>query len=182
MKKNTSIIALMFFTFLLLSCNSMKYANATKQDSIEEPIKKSDYPDTVKEFYEIQNAVSTDMTVNRAQAQFSAKANLGARIHSIVTAIGRQQLSALRDGPNLAQTQNQFDQKALEVAKNSVAKLMLIDTKLLRDKKDVNDDGIIDDVYDYWVVYKIFLEDVADVINQSDLGISITSEDLFKTQ
>ena len=51
---------------------------------------------------------------------------------------------------------------------------MLVDTKLLRDRESQN--------YDYWVVYKVLLDDVVEVINQSDLGISVNSLDLFKNQ
>ena len=182
MKKIILITALMVFTFSLMSCNSMKYAKATNQDTITEPIKRTDYPDTETEFYEIQNAISTDMTVNRSQVQMSAKTNLAERINTIVTAIASQQLSSLREGPNLAQTQNEFAAKSLATVNNSMSKLMLIDTKLLRDKKDVNQDGILDDVYDYWAVYKILLEDVVEAVNKSDLGISITLEDLYTNQ
>ena len=182
MKNFIPIAALLVFMFSLMSCNTVKYAKATNQDTITEPIQRIDYPDTEMEFYEIQNAISTDMTVNRSQVQMSAKTNLADRINTIVTAVASQQLSSLRDGPNLAQTQNEFAAKSLSIVTNSMAKLMLIDTKLLRDKKDVNKDGILDDVYDYWAVYKILLEDVAEIINKSDLGISITAEDIFKNQ
>ena len=48
---------------------------------------------------------------------------------------------------------------------------MLMDTKLLRDRETQN--------YDYWVVYKVLLEDVAQVINQSDLGITVNPIDLI---
>ena len=83
-------------------------------------------------------------------------------------------LSSLSDGINGKQQQNAFDQRALSVSQLSIAKVMLMDTKLLRDRETQN--------YDYWVVYKVLLEDVAQVINQSDLGITVNPTDLLKNQ
>ena len=174
MKKIISIIALTIFMFSLMSCNTVKYAKEQNLVNVVEPIERSDYPDTEDEFYSIQNVIGKDMTINRAEAQMSAKTELALKIQTAVSAIARQQLSSLSDGDNAKQIQNAFDQRALSTSQLSIAKVMLIDSKLLRDRESQN--------YDYWVVYKVLLDDVVEVINQSDLGISVNSLDLFKNQ
>ena len=174
MKKIISITALTFFMFSLMSCNTVKYAKEQNLVNVVEPIERSDYPDTEDEFYSIQNVIGKDMTINRAEAQMSAKNELALKIQTAVSAIARQQLSSLSDGVNAKQTQNAFDQRALSTSELSIAKVMLIDSKLLRDRESQN--------YDYWVVYKVLLDDVVEVINQSDLGVSVNSLDLFKNQ
>tara|TARA_B100001057_G_C22806084_1_gene933491 strand:+ start:246 stop:719 length:474 start_codon:yes stop_codon:yes gene_type:complete len=157
-----------------MSCNTVKYAKEENLVNVVEPIERSEYPDTENEFYSIQNVIGKDMTINRAEAQMSAKTELSLKIQTAVSAIARQQLSSLSDGVNAKQTQNAFDQRALSTSQLSIAKVMLIDSKLLRDRESQN--------YDYWVVYKVLLDDVVEVINQSDLGISVNSLDLFKNQ
>lgn len=174
MKKFIPIAALSVFMFSLMSCNTVKYAKEQNLVNVVEPIERSDYPDTEKEFYSIQNVIGKDMTINRAEAQMSAKTELALKIQTAVSAIARQQLSSLSDGVNAKQTQNAFDQRALSTSELSIAKVMLIDSKLLRDRETQN--------YDYWVVYKVLLDDVVEVINKSDLGISVNSLDLFKNQ
>ena len=174
MKKIISITALTIFMFSLMSCNTVKYAKEQNLVNVVEPIERSDYPDTEDEFYSIQNVIGKDMTINRAEAQMSAKTELALKIQTAVSAIARQQLSSLSDGVNAKQIQNAFDQRALSTSQLSIAKVMLIDSKLLRDRESQN--------YDYWVVYKVLLDDVVEVINQSDLGISVNSLDLFKNQ
>ena len=174
MKKIISITALTIFMFSLMSCNTVKYAKEQNLVNVVEPIERSDYPDTEDEFYSIQNVIGKDMTINRAEAQMSAKTELALKIQTAVSAIARQQLSSLSDGDNAKQIQNAFDQRALSTSQLSIAKVMLIDSKLLRDRESQN--------YDYWVVYKVLLDDVVEVINQSDLGISVNSLDLFKNQ
>ena len=174
MKKIISITVLTIFMFSLMSCNTVKYAKEQNLVNVVEPIERSDYPDTEDEFYSIQNVIGKDMTINRAEAQMSAKTELALKIQTAVSAIARQQLSSLSDGDNAKQIQNAFDQRALSTSQLSIAKVMLIDSKLLRDRESQN--------YDYWVVYKVLLDDVVEVINQSDLGISVNSLDLFKNQ
>lgn len=171
MKKIISITALTIFMFSLMSCNTVKYAKEEKKVEVREPIERSDYPDTEEAFYSIQNVIGRDMTINRAEVQMAAKADLALKIQTSVSGIGRQQLSSLSDGVNDKQRQNAFDQKVLTASELSIAKVMLLDSKLLRDRENGN--------YDYWVVYKVLLEDVVNVINQSDLGISVTTSDLL---
>ena len=160
--------------FFTKKFNTVKYAKEQNLVNVVEPIERSDYPDTEDEFYSIQNVIGKDMTINRAEAQMSAKTELALKIQTAVSAIARQQLSSLSDGDNAKQIQNAFDQRALSTSQLSIAKVMLIDSKLLRDRESQN--------YDYWVVYKVLLDDVVEVINQSDLGISVNSLDLFKNQ
>ena len=174
MKKITLITALITFMFSLTSCNTVKYAKEENLVNVVEPIERSDYPDTENEFYSIQNVIGKDMAINRAEAQMAAKAELALKIQTAVSAIARQQLSSLSDGVNEKQQQNVFDQRALSVSQLSIAKVMLLDSKLLRDRETEN--------YDYWVIYKVLLEDVVQVINESDLGITVNSSDLFNNQ
>tara|TARA_X000000950_G_C13864036_1_gene639950 strand:+ start:570 stop:1094 length:525 start_codon:yes stop_codon:yes gene_type:complete len=174
MKKTIITTTVSVFMLSLMSCNTVKYAKEENLVNVVEPIERSEYPDTENEFYSIQNVIGKDMTINRAEAQMSAKTELSLKIQTSISAIARQQLSSLSDGVNAKQTQNAFDQRALSTSELSIAKLMLVDTKLLRDRESQN--------YDYWVVYKVLLDDVVEVINQSDLGISVNSLDLFKNQ
>lgn len=174
MKKTIITTTVSVFMLSLMSCNTVKYAKEENLVNVVEPIERSEYPDTENEFYSIQNVIGKDMTINRAEAQMSAKTELSLKIQTSISAIARQQLSSLSDGVNAKQTQNAFDQRALSTSELSIAKLMLVDTKLLRDRESQN--------YDYWVVYKVLLDDVVEVINQSDLCISVNSLDLFKNQ
>jgi len=174
MKKIISITALMIFMFSVISCNTVKYAKEENLVEVREPIERSDYPDTEEAFFSIQNILGRDMTINRAEAQMAAKSELALKIQTAVQAIGRQQLTSLSDGVNDKQRQNAFDQRALSTSQLSIAKVMLLDSKLLRDRESGN--------YDYWVVYKVLLDDVVKVINQSDLGVSITPSDLLNIQ
>ena len=174
MKKTIITTTVSVFMLSLMSCNTVKYAKEENLVNVVEPIERSEYPDTENEFYSIQNVIGKDMTINRAEAQMSAKTELSLKIQTSISAIARQQLSSLSDGVNAKQTQNAFDQRALSTSELSIAKLMLVDTKLLRDRESQN--------YDYWVVYKVLLDDVVEVINQSDLGISVNSLDLFKNR
>lgn len=174
MKKTIITTTVSVFMLSLMSCNTVKYAKEENLVNVVEPIERSEYPDTENEFYSIQNVIGKDMTINRAEAQMSAKTELSLKIQTSISAIARQQLSSLSDGVNAKQTQNAFDQRALSTSELSIAKLMLVDTKLLRDRESQN--------YDYWVVYKVLLDDVVEVINQSDLGVTVNSLDLFKNQ
>ena len=174
MKKISIITALIVFIFSSISCNTVKYAKEENLVNVVEPIERSDYPDSETEFFSIQNVIGKDMAINRAEAQMAAKTELALKVQTAVSAIARQQLSSLSDGINGKQQQNAFDQRALSVSQLSIAKVMLMDTKLLRDRETQN--------YDYWVVYKVLLEDVAQVINQSDLGITVNPTDLLKNQ
>jgi predicted S18 family serine protease len=174
MKKVFQLLLFFTFTFNLTSCNTVKYAKEQNLVNVVEPIERSDYPDTEEAFYSIQNVIGQDMTINRAEVQMAAKAELALKIQTAVSAIAKQQLSSLSDGANAKQTQNAFDQRVLSTSQLSIAKVMLVDSKLLRDRESQN--------YDYWVVYKVLLDDVVEVINQSDLGVSVNSLDLFKNQ
>ena len=174
MKKIISITALMIFTFSLTSCNSMKFAKAENLTNIRAPFEDIDYQDTEKEFYSIQSVKGEIMGANRAEARGLAKSDLGSRIAFRLGNVESTEIATLNITDEEKQQRIAFNQKLLSASQQSVAKLMLVDSKNLREKEGDN--------YVYWVVFKIILDDVVEVINQSDLGFSITPSDLLNRQ
>ena len=96
-----------------------------------------------------------------------AKTQLAGEIKTRIVNIANQQLIS-----NDTLQSESFDQKSTTVSNLSMAKIMLVDSEVLRER-----DG---DEYDYWVVYKVLLDDVVEIINSSDLGITINGSQLFQ--
>ena len=99
------------------------------------------------------------MNINRNRALMAAKTVLANQIQFGIMSIAEQELSFEDSDQREA-----FNQKSIAISNLSIAKVTLIDSQILKEKEGVN--------YDYWVVYKIFLDDVVKVINESDLGIT----------
>tara|TARA_B100001248_G_scaffold172571_1_gene130787 strand:- start:5135 stop:5578 length:444 start_codon:yes stop_codon:yes gene_type:complete len=135
----------------------MKEENLSKVRNI--PFLEKDYPNTDKEFYTIQNVRGSNMNINRNRALMAAKTVLANQIQFGIMSIAEQELSFEDSDQREA-----FNQKSIAISNLSIAKVTLIDSQILKEKEGVN--------YDYWVVYKIFLDDVIKVINESDLGIT----------
>ena len=135
----------------------MKEENLSKVRNI--PFLEKDYPNTDKEFYTIQNVRGSNMNINRNRALMAAKTVLANQIQFGIMSIAEQELSFEDSDQREA-----FNQKSIAISNLSIAKVTLIDSQILKEKEGVN--------YDYWVVYKIFLDDVVKVINESDLGIT----------
>ena len=135
----------------------MKEENLSKVRNI--PFLEKDYPNTNIEFYTIQNVRGSNMNINRNRALMAAKTVLANQIQFGIMSIAEQELSFEDSNQREA-----FNQKSIAISNLSIAKVTLIDSQILKEKEGEN--------YDYWVVYKILLDDVVKVINESDLGIT----------
>ena len=98
------------------------------------------------------------MNINRNRALMAAKTVLANQIQFGIGSIAEQELSFEDSNQREA-----FEQKSRAVSNLSIAKVTLIDSQILKEKEGAN--------YDYWVVYKVLLDDVVKAINESALGI-----------
>jgi hypothetical protein len=64
----------------------------------------------------------------------------------------------------------EFDQKATSISNQSIQKIIKVDSKVYKQKSG--------DKYDLWVVYKVSLDDVVTIINDSVLGFDISTDDI----
>ena len=160
MKKLVSFITLILIATSFSSCKSLNYMKEENLSKVRNiPFLEKDYPNTDKEFYTIQNVRGSNMNINRNRALMAAKTVLANQIQFGIMSIAEQELSFEDSDQREA-----FNQKSIAISNLSIAKVTLIDSQILKEKEGVN--------YDYWVVYKIFLDDVIKVINESDLGIT----------
>ena len=160
MRKLVSFIALILIATSFSSCKSLNYMKEENLSKVRNiPFLEKDYPNTDKEFYTIQNVRGSNMNINRNRALMAAKTVLANQIQFGIMSIAEQELSFEDSNQREA-----FNQKSIAISNLSIAKVTLIDSQILKEKEGVN--------YDYWVVYKIFLDDVVKVINESDLGIT----------
>lgn len=167
MKKLLSLILLSLFTLSLNSCKTVTYAKEENLVKVVTPFEQSNFPNTPLEFYTIQNAKGKNMNILRNRVLMMAKTQLAGEIKTRIVNIANQQLIS-----NDTLQSESFDQKSATVSNLSIAKIMLVDSEVLRER-----DG---DEYDYWVVYKVLLDDVVEIINSSDLGITINGSQLFQ--
>lgn len=160
MKKLVSYIALILFVTSFSSCKSLNYMKEENLSKVRNiPFLEKDYPNTNIEFYTIQNVRGSNMNINRNRALMAAKTVLANQIQFGIMSIAEQELSFEDSNQREA-----FNQKSIAISNLSIAKVTLIDSQILKEKEGEN--------YDYWVVYKILLDDVVKVINESDLGIT----------
>jgi hypothetical protein len=96
-----------------------------------------------------------------------AKTQLAGEIKTRIANIANQQLVF-----NDSVQSESFDQRSTTVSNLSMAKIMLVDSEVLRERDGTE--------YDYWVVYKILLEDVVEVINNSDLGLTVDGSTILQ--
>ena len=159
MKNLASFISLMLIITSFSSCKSVNYMKEENLSKVKNiPFQEKDYPNTDKEFFTIQNVRGSNMNINRNRALMAAKTVLANQIQFGIGSIAEQELS-FEDS-----TQREaFEQKSRAVSNLSIAKVTLIDSQILKEKEGAN--------YDYWVVYKVLLDDVVKAINESDLGI-----------
>ena len=160
MKKLVSYIALILIVTSFSSCKSLNYMKEENLSKVKNiPFLEKDYPNTNIEFYTIQNVRGSNMNINRNRALMAAKTVLANQIQFGIMSIAEQELSFEDSNQREA-----FNQKSIAISNLSIAKVTLIDSQILKEKEGEN--------YDYWVVYKILLDDVVKVINESDLGIT----------
>ena len=69
-------------------------------------------------------------------------------------------------------SENLLIKKSTSISQQSMAKILKVDSKTLRQK-----DG---KKYDYWVVYTVELDDVVALINANDLGFIVNNEMILK--
>lgn len=162
------------YIFLLLvtavglsSCKSLNYMKEEDLKEIKMPFEEEDYPDTEIEFHSIQSAEGQNLNLMRNRALMSAKTDLSGRIKTIIGSIANQELQFAN-----ANESESFDQKATSISQQSIEKIIKVDSKTLRQK-----DG---DGYEFWVVYKVSIEEVISLLNSSNLGFIVNSDQLFK--
>ena len=160
-------ISLFCISFTFYSCKSLNYKKEEDLKSIKMPFEESDFQDNTSQFYSIQNAVGENMNLNRSRALTAAKADLSGKIKTVMGNIANQELEF-----NNGNERESFDQKSTSISQQSMAKILKVDSKTLRQK-----DG---KKYDYWVVYTVELDDVVALINANDLGFIVNNETMFK--
>ena len=167
MKKIALFMSMMLIITSFTSCktfNYMKEENLSKVKNV--PFQEKDYPNTDKEFFTIQSVRGSNMNINRNRALMAAKTVLTNQIQFGIESVAEQELSFEDSNQREA-----FNQKSTAISNLSIAKVMLIDSQILRENEGVD--------YDYWVVYKVLLDDVVKVINDSDLGITVDPSQLL---
>ena len=159
MKNLVSFISLMLIITSFSSCKSVNYMKEENLSKVKNiPFQEKDYPNTDKEFFTIQNVRGSNMNINRNRALMAAKTVLANQIQFVIGSIAEQELS-FED----SNERESFEQESRAVSNLSIAKVTLIDSQILKEKEGAN--------YDYWVVYKVLLDDVVKAINESALGI-----------
>ena len=164
-----TVLSIFTIFFLASSCKSLKYTKEEDLKNIKMPFQEKDYPDSENAFFSIQNAKGQNLNLIRNRVLLSAKTDLAGKIKTVINTIANQSL-----GFNNDQERESFDSKATSISQQSMAKILKVDSKTLREKNG--------DQYDYWVVYKVLLEDVVSLINESSLGFDVNSEQLFKVE
>lgn len=167
MKKILSLTTLLLIITSFSSCKSFNYMKEENLSKVKNvPFQEKDYPNTDKEFFAIQSVRGSNMNINRNRALMAAKTILANQIQFGIESVGNQELSFEDSNQREA-----FNQKSTAISNLSIAKVMLIDSQILRENEGVD--------YDYWVVYKVLLDDVVKVINDSDLGITVNPSQLL---
>ena len=161
------IVPFLVILFLASSCKSLNYVKEENLVSIKMPFEEKDFMDTNEEFYTIQNAVGNNMNINRNRVLMAAKTDLSGKIKTVINSIATQKLAF-----NNFNESEVFDAKATAISQQSIEKIIKVDSKTLRQKKDK--------LYDYWAVYKVSLEDVTSLINSADLGFLVSPNELAK--
>tara|TARA_B100001059_G_scaffold2230_1_gene1837 strand:- start:3402 stop:3917 length:516 start_codon:yes stop_codon:yes gene_type:complete len=163
MNKNI-IIIILTIGFASLSCKTVKYAKEEDSKYVKLPFEVKDYPDSETEFYSIQNAKGENVNLIRRRLVVAAKASLSQKIKTNIISIATEELQFKNSNES-----EEFNSKVETISNQSMAKIILVDSKILKQK-----DG---DNFDMWVVYKIEIEDVIELTNKSNLGFSVDIDD-----
>ena len=159
---------ILFILIIILNTSCKSSINYLKDGEFKElkmPYSVKDYPDSSEEFYSIVNASGTNLNINRNRALLEAKTYLSGRIKTIINSVANQKLSFSNDIES-----EEFDQKATSISNQSIQKIIKVDSKIYKQKSG--------DKYDLWVVYKVSLDDVVAIINDSVLGFDISTDDI----
>ena len=165
MKKIALFMSMMVIITSCKSFNYMKEENLSKVTKL--PYEKKDYPNNEEEFFVIASVRGANMNINRNRALMAAKTQLAGEIKTKLELLAEQTLGF---DQNRTETEA-FQQESTSVSNLSIEKIMLVDSKILREN-----DG---DAYDYWVVYKVAVDEVVDIVNNSDLGITVDPSQLL---
>ena len=132
----------LMFSFVLFSCKTLNYAKEEDMKEIKLPFEQKDYPDTDTEFYSIQNAEGESLSILRARVLSLAKNDLSQKIKTNIISIAEVELQFKNSNES-----EQFNSKAQSISNQSMAKVILVDTKVLRQKqKDGKTKKMIHDV------------------------------------
>ncbi len=164
-----TVLSIFTIFFLASSCKSLKYTKEEDLKNIKMPFQEKDYPDSENAFFSIQNAKGLKLNLMRDRVTLAAKNDLANRILTTINTIAEQSLSFINE-----EEKESFESRAKSISTQSMSKVMKVDSKTLREKKG--------DQYDYWAVFKLSLEDVTNLINNSNLGFDVSSEQLFKAE
>lgn len=148
---------------LLVSCGSLNYVKEENLKEVKMPFNENNYEDNEEEFFTIQNATGNNLNIIRNRVLLAAKTDLSGKIKTMINSIGNQNLSF--DNGNERET---FDQKSTTISKQSIDKIIKVDSKTFKKENDNS--------YDYWVVYKVKLEDVIPLINSENIGFEINKK------
>mgnify|MGYP001058050796 CR=1 FL=1 len=159
MKKINYILVIL----LLVSCGSLNYVKEENLKEVKMPFKENNYEDNEEEFFTIQNATGNNLNIIRNRVLLAAKTDLSGKIKTMINSIGNQNLSF--DNGNERET---FDQKSTAISKQSIDKIIKVDSKTFKKENDNS--------YDYWVVYKVKLEDVIPLINSENIGFELNKK------
>jgi len=159
MKKINFILVIL----LLVSCGSLNYVKEENLKEVKMPFNENNYEDNEEEFFTIQNATGNNLNIIRNRVLLAAKTDLSGKIKTMINSIGNQNLSF--DNGNERET---FDQKSTTISKQSIDKIIKVDSKTFKKENDNS--------YDYWVVYKVKLEDVIPLINSENIGFEINKK------
>ena len=160
------IIIILAIGFASFSCKSLNYAKEEGKKTVKTPFEQKDYPNTDKEFFSIQNSEGKSLSILRAQVIALVKADFSRTIKANIITKAKLELSN-----NNSQESSLFNLKAGEIANQSMALVKLIDSEVLRQERE---DG---DEYDFWVVYKIEIDAVIELVNNSNIGFTVDNED-----
>ena len=163
---NKIIIIILTIGFASFSCKTLNYAKEEEKKKVKLPFEQKDYPNTDKELFSIQNTKGETLSILRTRILLQAKADFSQLIKSKI-----QNIATLEQSSTLSQESEIFNLKVDEIANSSMALIKLIDSEVLRQKKE---DG---DEYEMWSVFKIDVDAVIELINNSNIGFTVDNDD-----
>jgi hypothetical protein len=167
MKKAILILSIVF---TITSCGSkVKYLKETNASELKEPFKAKNYQDTDTEFYSIRNSVGTNLNAIKAEALAAAQGEFSQRIKVNLKSIAELKLT----NKDEVSTSN-FSSSLNAIGSSSVKKIKIIDSKIYTRGRTEGKNKI---KYDYWVVYRVDLNEVIKQVNNSNLGFNVSKDD-----
>jgi hypothetical protein len=163
------ILMLTVSIFLFSYGCKVKYVKETGAKEMKEPFKAKNFQDTDTEFYSIRNSVGTNLNAIKAEALAAAQADFSQRIVVALKSIAKLKLS----NKDKISTSD-FNLKLNAIGDNSIKKIKIVDSEIYTRG---NQKGNTKTKYDYWAVYKVNLDEVVKLANNSSLGFEVTEDD-----